>query len=109
MVRKVKAFVQGILAKVRSKNSGAKQKVVGKEPVVMPAPPFSYSGPVSVRRRAIWRALRFGLMPWWLYESEKHHEGSWLHHSAVNVYYAARWAFGCETAEDRKFERETNG
>lgn len=108
MIKKLKDQLDRILDRIRGARNSVKNKVAIKEPVALPAIPFRYSGPFSVRRRAISRALIFGLLPWWAYEAEKHHEGGWARHALTNLYLAGRWAFGCETDEDRVFEYKVN-
>lgn len=97
------------LRKLGQRGKAAVKKAVAiKEPVTLPSPTMSYTGPLNVRLRAIRRALWFGLIPWWMYEDVKHHEGGWLRHASINVYYASRWILGRETDEDHEFERLVN-
>jgi hypothetical protein len=66
----------------------------------------------ALRARAIWFALKYGVLPWWLYESECHYEGEgvrgYLPHRLVNLGLAWRWASFAESADDVAFEREVN-
>ncbi|MBS1885652.1 MAG: hypothetical protein JSU06_00520 [Actinobacteria bacterium] len=68
--------------------------------------------PGRLRARAIWFALKYGLLPWWMYESECHYQaegvGGYLPHLRVNLAQARRWAMFAETAADVAFEREAN-
>lgn len=59
-----------------------------------------------VRSKQIRDALWFGLRPSWMYESTPHYGGGYLHHAAMNVALAWRWAWRRETAEDIEFARE---
>jgi hypothetical protein len=63
-----------------------------------------------VRARAIFCALRFGVLPWWTYERTPHYAPmSYWAHLGENLAYALRWLRGREDDEDRAFEREVNG
>lgn len=65
--------------------------------------------PRHFRLRAIACALRFGLLPWRLYERECHYEGmSYLAHLGMNLAVAWRWLTGRETNADRNFELDVN-
>jgi hypothetical protein len=65
--------------------------------------------PSGMRRRAIWCALKFGLLPWWLYEEEKHYAGmGYWAHLWLNLRYGARWLLHREDGGDRAFEMEVN-
>ncbi len=67
---------------------------------------------VALRSRAIWFALKYGVLPWWAYESECHYEaegvGGYPAHLRVNLRLAWRWATFAESADDVAFEREVN-
>jgi len=64
------------------------------------------------RGRAIWFALKYGVLPWWMYESECHYEAEgtsgYLSHLRVNLGLVWRWATLTETAADIAFEFEVN-
>ncbi|MGN6416161.1 MAG: hypothetical protein ACTHMC_01625 [Pseudobacter sp.] len=61
-----------------------------------------------IRIKAILYALYFGIMPYWMYEKERHYRCSWYAHLVINLQYAYRWITFRETHSDRKFERKTN-
>jgi hypothetical protein len=66
----------------------------------------------ALRARAIWFALKYGVLPWWLYESECHYEAEgasgYLAHLRVNLGLVLRWVTFTESADDVAFEREVN-
>jgi hypothetical protein len=66
----------------------------------------------ALRARAIWFALKYGVLPWWLYESECHYEAEgasgYIPHLRVNLCLAWRWATFSESADDVAFERGVN-
>lgn len=66
------------------------------------------SGRPSMRRRAVWCCLKFGLLPSRLYERERHYGCSYWAHLLLNARYGWRWLRGRETADDIAFELETN-
>lgn len=62
-----------------------------------------------IRIRAIYYSLKFGFLPWWLYESACHYRGmSYLEHLQLNINYALVWASRKETKQDYEFERDVN-
>jgi hypothetical protein len=65
-----------------------------------------------LRARAIWFALKYGVLPWWIYESECHYEAAgasgYVPHLRVNLRLAWRWATFAESADDVAFEDEVN-
>ena len=61
-----------------------------------------------IRARAVWCAIWFGVMPWWVYEDVPHYDCGYLPHLRLNLGYAWMWLRGCETDEDREFERTVN-
>lgn len=61
-----------------------------------------------MRIRAIFYALKFGILPYWLYEENKHYRCSYLQHLIINLKYALRWLSFQEDDSDWKFEIETN-
>lgn len=61
-----------------------------------------------LRRRAIYCALKYGLLPSWTYERERHYDGSYWAHLRLNVAYAWRWLMWRQTVADCRFERKTN-
>lgn len=61
-----------------------------------------------MRLRAIGCALKFGLLPTWIYEDHPHHDLTYLGHLRLNLVYAWRWATFRESAEDRLFEGLVN-
>jgi len=67
----------------------------------------------TLRARAIWFALKYGVLPWWTYEAECHYpaEGTsgYLAHLRLNLGLAWRWATFTESSLDVEFEREVNG
>jgi hypothetical protein len=63
----------------------------------------------KVRIKAIYYAIKFGLLPYWLYEAERHYECSYFQHLCVNLNYAWRWITFHENISDLDFEKETNG
>jgi hypothetical protein len=62
-----------------------------------------------MRTRAIFCALWFGVLPWWVYERECHYRpiGYWRH-LLQNLGYAWRWMRKREDAADRAFEAAAN-
>jgi hypothetical protein len=65
-----------------------------------------------LRARAIWFALKYGVLPWWWYESDCHYEAEgedgYLPHLRANLRLAWRWGTFTETLADVAFEREIN-
>lgn len=58
-----------------------------------------------MRAKAVFFALKYGLLPWRLYEDECHYEPmGYFAHLALNLALALRWATWSETADDRRFE-----
>jgi len=63
----------------------------------------------AIKRRAIWCALKFGLLPWRSYEKECHYKGmGYRAHLAMNLRYALSWLRGRYDSMDVRFELETN-
>lgn len=61
-----------------------------------------------VRIRAILNCFFFGIMPWWVYEKNRHYQCSYLQHLCINIQYAWRWITYREDESDRDFEAEVN-
>lgn len=61
-----------------------------------------------MRIKAIWNCLKYGLLPWWVYEKEKHYDSSYWQHLWINLTYAWRWLLWKETCSDIQFEKEIN-
>jgi hypothetical protein len=61
-----------------------------------------------MRIRAIYKCVVHGLLPYWMYEKQKHYTCSYLEHLAINIKYAWRWATFSETESDINFEKTTN-
>lgn len=61
-----------------------------------------------MRKKAIYNALYFGIMPYWVYEKEKHYSCSYFEHLIINLKYAWRWATCEEDESDKEFELRTN-
>jgi hypothetical protein len=58
-----------------------------------------------IRAKAIFYALKYGLLPWWLYEDRCHHAGmGYFGHVWINLKQAGRWATWSETRDDVRFE-----
>lgn len=64
---------------------------------------------MSVRMRAVYFALVFGLTPWWVYEPSPHH-APWGYgrHLIENLGIASRWITFSETAKDHEDEGRIN-
>lgn len=58
--------------------------------------------------RAVFYSIKYGLLPYCMYESVKHYECSYWQHLKMNMQYAARWISGDVDESDYEFERETN-
>jgi len=61
-----------------------------------------------MRARAIYRAIKHGVLPYWLYEKEKHYDCSYIEHLAINLRYAWRWITFTELKSDVSFEKSSN-
>lgn len=61
-----------------------------------------------MRLKAIYKAFYHGLLPWWMYEREKHYRGSYGRHLLINLKYAFRWATFRELDSDIEFELTVN-
>lgn len=61
-----------------------------------------------MRIKAIWNCLKYGLLPWWTYEKEKHYNCGYWQHLWINLTYACRWLLCKETDSDIQFEKEIN-
>lgn len=57
-----------------------------------------------MRIRAIYNALKHGILPWWMYEDARHYDCSYWYHLWTNLQYAWRWITGAETPDDIQFE-----
>lgn len=58
-----------------------------------------------IRARAIFFSLKYGALPWRLYEETCHYSGmGYFGHLWINLAQAARWIARRETADDRRFE-----
>lgn len=61
------------------------------------------------RLKAIYFCLKFGVLPFWMYEKECHYKGmTYFNHLVLNIKYALVWITFRETSEDIQFEAETN-
>lgn len=64
---------------------------------------------LSVRLRAIWCCIWFGLVPWPVYERKCHYSGmTYIQHLMLNVEFVAIWITGKELHSDWEFEKKTN-
>lgn len=61
-----------------------------------------------MRSKAIYNAIKHGLLPYWMYETEKHYDCSYWQHLFINVRYAFRWITFRELELDIEFEKEIN-
>lgn len=62
-----------------------------------------------MRRRAIYCCLKYGLLPWWFYESRCHYfPMTYMAHLRQNLVYAFVWLTFRESAEDCEFEARVN-
>jgi hypothetical protein len=61
-----------------------------------------------MRRRAIFRCIWHGLLPWWIYEDRPHYDCAWSGHAKINAAYAWRWITGEVDADDVAFEAKEN-
>lgn len=61
-----------------------------------------------IRIKAILNCLYFGLLPWWVYERNRHYDCSYIRHLAINIQYAWRWITFQENESDREFELKVN-
>lgn len=78
--------------------------------VLIEGVPVAFKKPrLLVRLRAVWYALKFGLLPWQWYERACHYApwGYWRH-MGLNLALAWRWATWREYPGDINFEREVN-
>lgn len=62
-----------------------------------------------MRKKAIYKALYHGILPYWCYEDVKHYDCSYWQHFIINLKYAWRWVTFKEDESDVEFERHTNG
>jgi hypothetical protein len=60
------------------------------------------------RVKAILYCLKFGLLPYWLYEKKCHYDCSYVEHLWINVKYAWRWMTFSEYESDVDFEMSEN-
>lgn len=64
---------------------------------------------MTMRTRAVFCALCFGLLPWWVYEPTCHYAGeSYGAHLLRNLRLAWLWLTGRQRFGDVRFEVETN-
>lgn len=61
-----------------------------------------------IRIKAIWYCLKFGILPYWMYEKKKHYECNYFEHLMINIKMACRWALFKEDETDIEFERKVN-
>lgn len=61
-----------------------------------------------VRLKAIWYCIYFSVLPWWMYEKEKHYRCSYLYHLWINLSMIIRWITFTETDNDIEFEKTVN-
>ena len=61
-----------------------------------------------MRGRAIYKCFYHGILPYWMYEKEKHYSCSYWVHLWINICYAFRWITFTETESDKQFEKVTN-
>jgi hypothetical protein len=61
-----------------------------------------------MRANAIYSCLKYGLLPWWMYEDVKHYECSYISHLWLNIQYMCRWLTFQEYESDIEFEKEYN-
>lgn len=52
--------------------------------------------------------MYYSVLPWWVYEEEKHYRCSYLYHLWINIQMAWRWMTGSETENDIYFEKTVN-
>ena len=90
------------------------QKIINTQDFPQPMRAFTeccvrYLARLSVRLRAVWCCMWFGLMPWQLYERQCHYVGlSYIQHVMLNVELAVIWLTGKELSSDWEFENKTN-
>lgn len=59
-----------------------------------------------LRLKALFDCLWFGLLPYWVYESKCHYEGtSYFEHMMINVRVARKWLTFSETESLRELAR----
>ena len=61
-----------------------------------------------MRIRAIFCCIYFSVVPWWVYEKEKHYERTCWKHIKLNFGQIKAWLLKQETQEDIDFENEVN-
>lgn len=61
-----------------------------------------------MKLRAIFCCTYFSIVPWWVYEKEKHYERTYWKHLKLNWKQAMIWLTGKETEDDIEFEKEIN-
>jgi hypothetical protein len=61
-----------------------------------------------MRLRAIYKAMYHGLMPYWVYEKQRHYDRSYIRHLWINLSYAFRWATFRELDSDIEFKKQIN-
>lgn len=61
-----------------------------------------------MRIKAIYSAIKHGLLPYWMYEKEKHYSCGYWEHLIINVKYALRWMTFNEDQEDIEFEKQNH-
>lgn len=61
-----------------------------------------------MRLKAIYKALYHGILPYWIYEKQKHYQCSYWQHLLINIRYAFVWLTFQEDQSDVDFERTIN-
>jgi hypothetical protein len=62
----------------------------------------------KIRRHAILCCLFYSLLPYWMYESQKHYRCSYWQHLRINLEYAWRWIKWDVDEVDYQFEKQYN-
>ena len=62
----------------------------------------------SARIRAIFCCLYFSILPWWIYEKNKHYDSTYFRHIKLNFEQIKVLLLKQETNEDLDFEKEVN-
>lgn len=61
-----------------------------------------------MRVKIVLQAIKHGVLPWWMYEKQKHYDCTYLQHLWINIRYAWRWATFNELQTDIDFENNGN-
>lgn len=61
-----------------------------------------------MRVKVIYNSIKHGLLPWQLYEKEKHYNCSYWQHLWINIQYSWRWITFKELQSDIDFETKNN-